>query len=116
MASQTKKATFTTLEELYQSEGFDMFISDRLGNDLFINDPDRAERCYDAAENGADGSTHAEHIDDWRAYLDCFKVIDDEFPEEGGDITQAVYDAITKEIDDCEAWHEKNGSLHTEIG
>jgi hypothetical protein len=32
----------------------------------FWNEPDRAKRCYDAAEFGADGKTHAEVIEDWR--------------------------------------------------
>ena len=32
----------------------------------FINEPDRAERCYDAAKDGCDGKTHAEVIEDWR--------------------------------------------------
>lgn len=31
-----------------------------------LNDPDRAERCHDAAEYGSDGSTHREIINDWR--------------------------------------------------
>jgi hypothetical protein len=109
---------FKNLEELYQSEGFDMFISNRLGNDLFINDPDRAKRCYEAAEFGADGSTHQEHIEDWRAYLGTFRTWDAQYDEteEDGDLSQELYDAILKEIDDCEEWHHKNGSLFQEIG
>ena len=33
-----------TLNDLIQSKGFDIFRGDKLGNDLFINDPERAER------------------------------------------------------------------------
>lgn len=93
-----------TLEDLYRSDEYDRFIGDRLGNDLFINDPDRADRCHRAARDGADGSYHAEVIEDWRAFLDTL-----ELPER-------VKDRINAEIDECEAWHDANGSLYTEIG
>jgi hypothetical protein len=105
-----------TLHDMINSKGFEMFISDRLGNDLFINDPDRAERLHDAAEEGCDGSYHSERIDDQRDYLKSLDIIDPEYPEDGGDITQADYDAISKELDEVELWHEKNGSLYQEVG
>jgi hypothetical protein len=113
---QKPKEEIKNLDDLIRSEGFQSFDSDRRGNDMFINDPKRAERCYDAAENGSDGSTHAEIIQDWRDYLDTLKVIDPEFLEEGGDITQAVYDAISAEIDSCEAWHIEHGSIDQQLG
>lgn len=110
------KDKIETLENLYQSDGFQMFDNDRRGNSMFLNDPNRAERCYDAAENGSDGSTHAEIIQDWRDYLDTLRIIDSEYPEDGGDITQAIYDSISAEIDSCEEWHERNKSLNTQLG
>lgn len=114
-----------TLEELYQSSGFDIFRESKLGNDLFISDPDRANRIHEAAEHGAEGSTHAEIMEDWREYLDQLKdehdrhawSIDD---EAAGDAyaaeIQTLFDSIAAEIDNCEAWHEANGSLHEEAG
>jgi hypothetical protein len=102
---------FTCLPEMYNSREYESFISDKLGNDLFINDPDRAERIHDAAEDGVDGSTHQERIDDWRDFLNTLKIIDPEDETSKGDITQQVYDSITVEIDACEEWHLKNGSL-----
>ena len=43
-----------TLDQLINTDEFMMFISDKLGNDLFINDPDRADRIHEAAEFGCD--------------------------------------------------------------
>lgn len=114
-----------TIHDMLNSRGWDCFISDRLGNDLFLSDPDRAERIRAAAENGADGSTHAEHIDDLRDYVEQIKDeaereawnVEDE--KEGLSMEQAIetwHRAISEEIDACEAWHEANGSLHEEIG
>ena len=113
---QKPKDEIKNLDDLIRSEGFQYFDSDRRGNQMFIDDPDRAERCYDAAENGSDGSTHAEVIQDWRDYLATLKVIDPAYPDETGDISETVFAAITAEIDACEEWHEKNGSLHNQLG
>lgn len=92
----------TKLGELWRSQEFQIFTESKLGNDLFINDPERANRIHDAAEHGCDGSTHAEHIEDWQEFLD-----DSELPDE-------IKESIQKEIDACEAWHAANGSLHTQ--
>ena len=80
-----------------------------------MSDPERADRIHEYAENGADGSTHAEVIEDWRDFLRTLKVIDAEFPEDGRDITQEAYDTIESEIEKCEEWHDKNGSLNQVI-
>jgi len=107
-----------TLSDLYNSDGFARFIESKLGNDLFISDPDRANRIHEAAGDGCDGSTHAETIDDWREYLGTFEEFDPEWHDEGAPDTLPadVIESITSEIDACEAWHEQNGSLHQEIG
>ncbi len=110
-----------TLHDLYNSPGFQRFQENKLGNDLFINDPDRANRIHEAAEHGCDGSTHAETIEDWREYLE--QAFEEEESaawnhedEKEGERSQAEIDttkeAIEAEIAKCEAWHEKNGSLH----
>ena len=107
---------FTSLDDLTRSREFDDFRADLLGNDLFINDPERADRIHEASENGADGSFHAEILQDFRDFLNTLSIIDPEDDEPAGDITEAVYDSIVAEIDACEAWHEKNGSLWQEVG
>ena len=105
-----------TLRELIESPGFAVYQESTLGNDLFINDPDRANRIHEAAADGCDGSTHAEHIQDWRDYLASLRVFDPEFDFDyeraPGMIDQVDVDTITEEIDACEAHHEVAGTLH----
>lgn len=105
----------STLAELYQHPGFVPFGS---SSDDWINDADRMERCHDAAEYGGDGSTHAEIIGDWREFLSrlerettrhlCRPRVEREIER------RAAY--IHAEIDACEDWHEKAGTLNQEIG
>lgn len=113
-----------TIHELTNSQAWDYFIADRLGNDLFLSDPDRAERIHKAAEDGADGSTHQEVIEDWR---DCVEQIradacresygmDDAEEDKAEAEINAWHERIMAEIDACENWHEANGSLHEQIG
>ncbi len=63
----------------------------------------------DAAEFGADGSTHAEHIQDWReAFSDWMKW------ERRKDCPMFT-DAVDAYFDSVEAWHEKNGTLYEQV-
>lgn len=101
------------LKELYSSRGFEIFTESKLGNDLFINDPERAERIHKAAEDGCDGSTHAEIIGDWREYLNQLDISDE---YRNGDLTQDEFDSIEAEIDACEKYHEEKGTIWEEIG
>ena len=111
--------TWNSIDDFLHSQQWEYFDSDRRGNDLYLSDPDRADRCNEAAENGSDGSTHAEIIADWRAFIDSLKVFNPEFDDtediDKYDITQAQYDAINADIDSCEAWHDKNGSLNQSL-
>lgn len=77
----------------------------------FINEPDRASRCWDAAESGSDGRTHSEAIDDMR---DAFRawVRDRRMWTEPERFIAAVED----HWDSLEQWHLKNGSLDSQIG
>ncbi len=71
----------------------------------------RFGRCMDAAEHGADGNTHAEVIQDWRAAFSAW-VRDKRLwthPERFTSAVEAHFDRV-------EAWHEQNGSLYQEIG
>jgi len=110
-----------TVSDLISLSEYDSYISDKLGNDLFINDEERAARIAAAAENGADGSYHAEHLQDMRDFIsDCLKIFDTEYDDieeiEKYDITDIQEKALSAEIDEIELWHEKNGSLWHEIG
>ena len=57
-----------TINDMLNDDGYQSFIADRLGNDLFINDTERAKRIYKASEWGGDGSTHFEVIDDFAVF------------------------------------------------
>jgi hypothetical protein len=93
-----------------RSECVEALTSDRDCD--FINKSDRAERCYDAAEDGADGKTHAEVIGDWR---DAFEnwIRDTRKWKEDPDRFIA---AVNAHFDRVEDWHDKHGSLHQQIG
>lgn len=75
--------------------------------DLFINDPERGARVWDAAEHGAEGSTHAEYLSDQREAWHSLTF--------GRDLPR-VDRAVTAFLDSIEAWHAAAGTLHEEIG
>ena len=107
---------YNSLKEMYESDEYQAYISDRLGNDLFINDPVRAERIHEAAESGSDGSYHYEVINDWQDFLNSLRIYDPEFDEEENcDLTEEQFDTIQKEITECYEWHQKNGSLYQQL-
>jgi hypothetical protein len=75
---------------------------------------DRFDRCYDAAENGADGSTHREHISDMRrAWRDYIR------DRHRGKLTEFYWrldTAVSAHWDALEQWHTDNGSIDVEVG
>jgi hypothetical protein len=77
----------------------------------FFNEPERAGRCADAAEYGADGKTHAEVIEDWREAFHAMMRDRRAWTEPERFVT-----AVEAHFDQVEAWHECNGSLYQEIG
>lgn len=83
-----------TLNDMLNSEEFQAWLSDRLGNDLCINDPERAERLREYAEEGLDGSTHYEHISDWREYV------------RDADFSEAQKQLLEKQIEDAYIFFE----------
>ena len=106
-----KQQDITSLDDFIRSEYFaawDESNRDSLGYSRSPFKRDRCERIYDGAEHGAEGSTHGEIIADWRESFGDFQR-DYELPEK-------IINTIEKEINDCEAWHEKNGSLETQLG
>jgi hypothetical protein len=98
------------LDEFVRSEYFQCWTSD---SDRFLapSRQDRARRCYEAAEHGADGSTHAEVIQDereaWHAYARR---------RYRWEHVWRVDAAVSAAIDAVEEWHAANGSLDQEVG
>jgi hypothetical protein len=75
---------------------------------------DRFSRCYDAAENGADGSTHGECIADMRqAFKDWLR---DSRRKRTSEYPYRFESAVNAHFDALELWHETNGSLDQEVG
>lgn len=74
-------------------------------SDDWINDPERMTRCHDAAEYGCDGSTHRERIEDMRANVRALC----------GNRERMLACAM-EYLSGVESWHQRNGSLDTEIG
>jgi hypothetical protein len=106
---------FNSLSEMYGSREYAAYISEKLGNALFINDPERAERIAEYAEDGINGSTHRETIGDWQEFLDSLKIFDPDYEEIEDiakyDLTKETYNSIQEEIIACEQWHVENGSI-----
>ena len=114
------------LEDFYNSEYFQAWDSDNRstgGCGIILDDPERFDRMYEAAEFGSEGSTHAEIIQDWRDCLNTLKVVDPEFDEpedcftdiEDGQILESNSAKLEKEIDDCMNWHVENKSIDNEL-
>ena len=111
---------FDDLSEMLNTDAYGAFISDRLGNQLAIDDPERFDRTQAAAQDGADGSTHAEAIQDMRDFLDTVDVKPDAEADAELDRQEAEIEAwkarIKAEIDACEKRHADDGTLHDQIG
>ena len=93
-----------TINEMLNSDAYQRWESDHLGNDLFINEPQRAARLHEYAEDGMNGSTHDEVIQDWRDFI------------ADAELTEAEKEALLKEADKVEEWHIQNGSISNVIG
>ena len=111
-----------TLHELCNHPEFFCFGA---SSDDWINDPDRMARCHEAAEDGSDGSFHAEVIQDWRDFLDTLEEaersaiwheLDSPESEAAEAELERLVKAIGDEIDACESWHESQGTLWNQIG
>lgn len=113
------KYPWHSVNDFLHSQQWQYFDSDLRGDDFYLSDPDRAKRCDEASEYGTDGSTHAEIIEDWRAFLSNLKIFDPEFDDIEDiaeyDITQAQYDAISADIDRCEQWHIEHKTIDQQL-
>jgi len=106
-----KQETIKTLDDFIRSDYFAAWDESNRDSFGYSRSPfkrDRCDRIYNGAEHGAEGSTHGEIITDWREAFDCF--------QRDSDLPEKLAEAIEKEIDDCEAWHDKNKSLETQLG
>lgn len=92
-----------SLDEMLHSYDYNCWNSDHRNN-MWLHDEDRADRMADWAEDGGDGSTHDEAIQDMRDYL------------KDADLPEYIKEKISVEIDSVEEWHEQNGSLNDIIG
>lgn len=115
------------LREFIESQTFQAWDSDNRSPGsagMILEDPERWNRIEDAAENGAEGSTHREIIQDWRdAAATLVRIDPDIDPDDPtptdldlGFIREEDFEALTQHINSVEAWHEKNGSLDQEVG
>ena len=77
-------------------------------SDMGFKDPERAQRCADAAEDGSEGSTHAEIIDDWRRAVEC--------AARNGEIGLVRQALCLKDIENCYQFHFREGSLDEQVG
>ena len=89
-----------------------VFVPFGSSSDDWLHDPERMGRCSNAAEHGADGSTHAEVIQDQRDQLIPYLR---RAPSPKSD-RDRLANAAAAYLDEVETWHYQNGSLHHMIG
>ena len=114
-------------------------LQESIHSDMPFSNPERYERIIEGTCDGCDGSTHAERLEDMRDCVSSLNELDLEFeidpddeedkarlidllsmsPEEHiekGQILGGALAFLEREIDEVEAWHEENGTLHEEVG
>lgn len=100
MKKQAQK--IRSLDDFIRSNYFAMWDEDNRSTGscgIILSDPDRFDRIIEAAEDGCDGSTHGEIIQDWRDAL------------RSSDLNACTQKLIERDIDACEKWHIDNGSI-----
>jgi translation elongation factor EF-Ts len=111
------KLQIKTLNDLLQSNGYQIYESDTLLNIQYhiINTDKDIDAMIDANTNGDFGCTHSEFIDTWREYLNTLTVYDPAYNEvdemNDYDIDQQTYNSIAAEIDKCEAYHIEQNTI-----
>lgn len=97
------------VDAFIRSEYVQMYHESGINSDYGLRG--RFAHCHDAAEDGCDGSTHSEVINDWRRAFEglLWDRCGHEWPER-------FAAAVNERFDSVESWHEKNGSLFQQIG
>lgn len=106
-ASQRRVERF--VDWFIRSEFVESWINGETNN--WISNPERAQRCREAAEHGEDGSTHQEIINDWRNAF-YYWVNYKRKESTRGHVTDRIETAAYAHFDHLEAWHERNGTLN----
>lgn len=103
----------TFVDEFIRSEHMQNWHSEAVSSDFHIGG--RFGRCYDAAEHGADGSTHAEIIDDWRKAFKSWlsDKLRGAWSVNRGDRFSA---AVLAYFDSVEQWHIEHETINQEVG
>lgn len=108
------------ISDFLRSEFYNNWQAEHLNSCAYSRDSDdrdRFARCYDAAEDGADGSTHAEHIADMRsAFGDWLRDRRRSSRLKCAEFPYRLETAAGEYFDRLEAWHERAGTLDQEVG
>ena len=94
------------LDDMINSESYQIYESKTLLNPQhhMINNTDvDADLMEEYNADGMFGVSHSDFIECWRDYLN------------DSNIDETTQEAINKEIDECENWHIKNGSINNII-
>lgn len=106
------------IDAFLRSEYFANWQSERIESGAYSRDTDRRDRFdrgFSAAGEGADGSTHREHIDDMReAFGDYLKYRPTRL--RSAEYPYRLKDAADQHWDSLEQWHTDNGSIDQEVG
>ena len=95
-----------TLRDMIRSEEYQAYETDRLGNYLAFSNPKLYGRIMEYADNGADGRTHRDIIECWKAFL---RLVLHKLPDK-------IYFKLEAEILKTEEWHIQNESIDRIIG
>lgn len=104
------------IDRFLHSEYFATWQAEQLESCAYSRDSDdrdRYARCYEAAEDGSDGSTHREAIADMRQAFPAWL----QATHKGRSFDLArIESAADAYFDRLEEWHHKAGSLDDQIG
>lgn len=90
------------LSDFLQTKWWNAWDADNR-NELHLHDPDRANRCDEAAEDGSDGSTHCERLEDMRGALQSHGAADT--------FGQLTVQRLLIEVESTFYWFEARGEL-----
>lgn len=119
MANTTPRRIKAIVEMFLCSEYFASWQAEHIESGSYSRDSDKRDRfnrCYDASENGADGSTHREHIDDMRKAFRDYLRYGREKRSAMAEFPYRLESAIDAHWDALEQWHTDNGSIDQEVG